>query len=54
MDNNVEFALDHLQYLNGKLQKVDTKEQQYVKVVLKAKIYVKLVFVIWNSDYRCK
>lgn len=41
----VEYVPDHTQYLDGKqVQREDLKEQKYVKLVLKLKMYVKLVF----------
>jgi hypothetical protein len=43
MDNNVEFVLDHLQYLNGKEIVGFIKELVFVNHVVNKKIFVKFV-----------
>ena len=43
MGKSAEYALDHLQYSNGKLIMEDIKEQQSARIVAKLKTFVKHV-----------
>lgn len=54
MVNNAGYALDHLQFLNGKEIGGYIKEHQYVKLAVNKKIYVKFAQLTYNSVYQCR